>query len=59
VDKPLEALIFNSLSDQQIGPKNIFSNDVFRIEEFIQGRPISIWEMRNPIIMKKVVEIIF
>jgi hypothetical protein len=59
VDKQLEALIFNSLSDQKIGPKNIFSNDVYRIEEFIEGRPISIWEMRNPIIMKKVVEIIF
>ena len=35
VEKQLESLIFNTLSDQQIGPKNIFNNDVYRIEEFI------------------------
>jgi len=47
------------LGDQNIGPKNIFSNETYRIEEFINGRPMSIWEMKNPFLMKTIVGKIF
>jgi hypothetical protein len=50
-DKKLEQLIFNANCEQG-GPKNYFCNDEFRIEEFRQARPITIWEMRNPTITK-------
>lgn len=33
-------------------------NEEYRIESYIDGRPMTIWEMRNPVIYKKVAEII-
>ena len=50
-NKELEALIFEELSAQKIGAKLLHANDKYRIEGFFDGRPISIWEMRNPVIM--------
>jgi hypothetical protein len=38
------------MSDGNLGPKMFFQNDKFRIEEFFEGRPITLWEMRNPMI---------
>ena len=47
------------MSDSGLGPKLIFANEVFRIEHFVDGRPLSIWEMRNPQIMKQVARAIY
>ena len=33
-------------------------NETFRIEGFIEGRPMSIWEMRNPIIQSQYANVI-
>ena len=52
IDKNLEAAIFKANSDAGLGPKLIFQNDSYRIETFFYGRPLTIWEMRNPNIMK-------
>ena len=52
IDKNLEAAIFKANSDAGLGPKLIFQNDRYRIETFFYGRPLTIWEMRNPAIMK-------
>ena len=46
------------MSDAGLGPKLIQHQETFRIEEFFAGRPISIWEMRNPVIMRKFVHAI-
>ena len=35
-----------------------FQNNKFRIEGFFEGRPISIWEMRNPMIFNRYADII-
>lgn len=40
------------MSAQGIGPKCIFQNDKYRIESYFDGRPISVWEMRNPTLLK-------
>ena len=58
-DKKVEATVFKSMSDQSLGPKLHFQNDEYRIESFFDGRPISIWEMRNPVVMKVLAKKIF
>jgi len=50
IDKQIEQAIFKAMSDLNLGPKMFFQNDKFRIEEFFEGRPITLWEMRNPMI---------
>jgi len=42
-------VIFESLAKQEIGPPLIFQNQEYRIEGFMDARPLTIWEMRNPI----------
>ena len=53
IEKKVEALIFRVASEQGLGPKLIYHSEAqnFRIEEFFDGRPLTIWEMRNPCIM--------
>jgi hypothetical protein len=48
IDKKVEALIFKVASEQGLGPKLLYQCEDFRIEEFLDGRPLTIWEMRNP-----------
>jgi len=50
IDKKIEQAIFGAMSENGTGPKMFFQNDVFRIEGFFEGRPITIWEMRNPVV---------
>jgi hypothetical protein len=38
------------------GPKLYFQNKEYRIEGFFEGRPITIWEMRNPMLYLKYAE---
>uniref|UniRef100_A0A7S3ML58 Choline kinase n=1 Tax=Favella ehrenbergii TaxID=182087 RepID=A0A7S3ML58_9SPIT len=59
VDKQIEATLFRCMSEAGLGPKLVFQSETFRIEYFFTGRPLSIWEMRNPVIVKKVVEELF
>ena len=40
------------MSDTGLGPKLIFQDESFRIEGFFEGRPLTIWEMRNPVMVK-------
>jgi hypothetical protein len=40
------------MSDDGSGPKMFFQNKKFRIEEFFEGRPLTLWEMRNPMIFE-------
>ena len=40
------------MSDQNLGPKLYFQNDEYRIESFFEGRPLTIWELRNPTVMR-------
>ena len=55
VDKQVEATLFRCMSEAGLGPKLVHQSDSFRIEHFFTGRPLSIWEMRNPVIVNKVV----
>ena len=49
-DKRIEEAIFKTKSDEGTGPKLYYMNSEYRIEGFFEGRPISVWEMRNPVI---------
>ena len=59
VDKKVEGTIFQSMSDQSLGPKLYFQNSEYRIEGFFEGRPLTIWEMRNPTVMKLLARLTF
>lgn len=48
IDKKIEELIFRSMAEKGFGPKFIYQDSKYRIEEFIEGRPLSVWELRNP-----------
>ena len=54
IDKEVEAAIFESMSDQGLGPKLFFRNEQYRIEGFFHGRPLTMWEVRNPRMMQLV-----
>jgi choline/ethanolamine kinase len=51
VDWDMENEIFESLSDQSLGPKLYHRSKHFRIEEFFLSRPITIFEMRNTLFL--------
>lgn len=53
VDKKQEAIVFEVMSSQGLGPTCFYQNDDFRIESFFEGRPLSIWELRSPVILRK------
>lgn len=53
VQKEVEQAIFLAQSQDHSGLKLYHQNDEYRIEEFFISRPITLWEMRNPLIQKK------
>lgn len=59
VEKEIEYTIFKSMSDSGQGPLMYGQQDDYRIEGFIESRVLSIWEMRNPVMMDKFVQAIF
>lgn len=59
VDNKIEEIIFRSMSEKRMGPRFIFQDSEYRIEEFIEGRPLSVWELRNPTISKLFVKAIY
>ena len=50
VDLRIDRIMFEAKSADGSGPKLYFQNERYRIEGFFAGRPLSIWEMRNPVI---------
>jgi predicted Ser/Thr protein kinase len=55
-DKEQEALLFEAASTQGLGPKCIYQTSEFRIEEYVEGRCPSIWEMQSPIIQRQILD---
>ena len=47
------------MSDSGQGPQLYHETPEYRLESFIDGRPLTIWELRNPIIASKAVKAIF
>ena len=47
------------MSEKGFGPKSIYQTNEYRIEEFINARPLTIWEMRNPVIMASFAKSLF
>ena len=47
------------MSDAGLGPKLIHYSPTYRIESFFEGRPITIWEMRNPVFINEFVKKIY
>ena len=50
-----ENKIFAVLSGQGWGPHLYYYNDECRIEEYIEARPMGIWEMRNPYYVEQII----
>jgi len=44
------------MSEAGLGPKLIYGSSSFRIEGFFEGRPLTIWELRNPVVMEETVK---
>lgn len=53
-----EEKIFQMFGDRGWGPKEIEKTDTYRVEEYIEGRPLTHFELRNPFIAKKCMELI-
>lgn len=54
VDFKIENIIFQQLSDDGDGPFCFYQGKEFRIEEYLHGRTISIFELKHPEIVKKI-----
>ena len=57
-DRRIELAIVESKSLDGTGPKVHYHDMTYRIEDFFNGRAISIWEMRNPLIIDKYADLI-
>ena len=55
----MENTLFRTMSEAGLGPKLIHGTSAFRIEGFVEGRPLTIWELRSPIIMEETVKALF
>ena len=58
VDKRVEQAIFQAQAEEERGEKLYFQDDEFRVEGFFHGRPLSLWEMRNPMIFENYARLI-
>jgi hypothetical protein len=43
---------------QGLGPKEIELGTTYRVEEYIDGRPLTMLELRNPYIVKKIMHML-
>lgn len=59
MNKQVESSLFEGMSEAGLGPKLMYGCATFRIEGFFDGRPLTIWELRNPVVMEEVVSAIF
>lgn len=53
-----ERAIFRKMGQKGYGPKEIEANNHYRIEEYIDGRPLTWLELRNPWIQSTLMELI-
>lgn len=53
-DLALENKVFKIMGDNGLGPKEVFLCKEYRVEEGIRGRALSMLELRNPTLMKKI-----
>lgn len=58
VDKSVEQAIFLAKAEEMSGPRLFSQTEHYRVEGFFEGRPITLWEMRNPSIFCKYSELI-
>lgn len=56
-DATIERTVFRIMSDSSQGAQLFTQTHEYRIESFF-GRPLSIWEMRNPLIYNKVASLL-
>ena len=57
-DFKTEDQIFKMFGQRGWGPKEIERTDTYRVEEYIDGRPLTFFELRNPYIARKVMALI-
>eukprot|EP00347_Sterkiella_histriomuscorum_P000878 403374177 len=57
-DFKTEASIFKLMGERGWGPKEIEHTEQYRVEEYIDGRPLTTLELRNPFVAKKAMELI-
>lgn len=48
----MERSIFKTLAEQGYAPKLLYQDEVFRIEEYIECRTLTIFEMKNDLMME-------
>ena len=58
-DRKLEMEVVKILSDQGFSAKWYYQEDWYRIEEYFDARQITVFEMRNPVMLKPIIKIIF
>ena len=54
----IEAEIFRKMGSAGLGPREIEVNSVFRVEEYIDGRPLTMLELRNPFIAETLMQML-
>ena len=57
-DFETEANIFKLMGKLGLGPKERELNEVYRVEECINGRPLTCLELRNPYIMERMMQLL-
>ena len=57
-DFETEANIFKLMGKLGLGPKERELNEVYRVEECINGRPLTYLELRNPYIMERMMQLL-
>jgi thiamine kinase-like enzyme len=55
-DSEVESAVFECLSDQLLGPVCYYFNKDYRIEQSFDAKPITIFEMRNPVYMQQILK---
>jgi hypothetical protein len=43
------------MGNKNLGPKELENNEEYRVEEFINGRPLTMLELRSPFVQKTLV----
>ena len=57
-DFHIESQVFKKMGERKKGPREIEANPVFRVEEYIDGRPLTFLELRNPFVAERIMQMI-
>ena len=52
-DFETEARIFRHMGSAGMGPREIELTDIYRVEECINGRPLTFFELSSPLVQQK------